>query len=82
MSNAKNENHRPRSETELILPLQPHRLGNWSRWLKMMTEVTGVVDWSALRCGTTILAGDLGAPPHIISVLLGHANIGGQLVAG
>ena len=27
------------------------------------------------------LAGDLGAPPHIVSVILGHSNVGGQLVA-
>jgi hypothetical protein len=28
------------------------------------------------------LAGDLGAPPHIVSIILGHSNVGGQLVAG
>ena len=28
------------------------------------------------------LAGDLGAPPHIVGVILGHSNVGGQLVAG
>jgi len=74
-----------RSETELIFTSATGtELGNWSRWLKMMTEVTGVVDWSAhaLRRTTATLAGDLGAPPHIISILLGHANIGGQLVSG
>ena len=26
--------------------------------------------------------GTLGAPPHIVSVILGHSNVGGQLVAG
>jgi hypothetical protein len=28
------------------------------------------------------MAGELGAPPHVISAMLGHANIGGQLIAG
>ena len=46
--------------------------------------MTGVSDWSAhaLRRTSATLAGDLGAPPHVISVLLGHSNVGGQLVAG
>ena len=59
-------------------------LGNWSRWLKKIEEVTGVSDWSAhaLRRTSATLAGDLGAPPHVISVMLGHSNVGGQLVAG
>jgi integrase len=43
-----------------------------------------VAGWSAhaLRRTTATLAGDLGAPPHIVSIILGHANVGGQLVAG
>ena len=46
-----------------------------------MTDVTG---WSehALRRTSATLAGDLGAPPHVINVMLGHSNVGGQLVAG
>ncbi len=35
-----------------------------------------------LRRTAATLAGDLGAPPHIVGVILGHSNIGGQLVAG
>ena len=46
--------------------------------------MTGVPGWSAhaLRRTSATLAGDLGAPPHVISVMLGHSNVGGQLVAG
>ena len=60
------------------------KLGNWDRWLKATTATTGITGWSAhaLRRTTATLAGDLGAPPHIVSVMLGHSNIGGQLVAG
>ena len=60
------------------------RLDNWDRWLKKNTKKSGVSRWSAhaLRRTTATLAGDLGAPPHVVSVILGHANLGGQLVAG
>ena len=45
--------------------------------------MTGVPGWSAhaLRRTSATLAGDLGAPPHATSVMLGHLNVGGQLVA-
>ena len=60
------------------------KLGNWDRWLKATTLKTGVAGWSAhaLRRTSATLAGDLGAPPHIVSIILGHSNVGGQLVAG
>lgn len=60
------------------------RLVNWDRWLKKMRGASGVEDWSAHAFRRTVatIAGNLGAPPHIISVILGHANVGGQLVAG
>ena len=60
------------------------KLGNWDRWLKATTAKTGITSWSAhaLRRTTATLAGDLGAPPHIVSVILGHSNVGGQLLAG
>lgn len=59
-------------------------LGNWDRWLKANALKTGVSGWSAhaLRRTTATLAGELGAPPHVVSVILGHTNVGGQLVAG
>jgi integrase len=60
------------------------KLDNWDRWLKANFKKSGVEGWSAhaLRRTTATLAGDLGAPPHVVSVILGHANLGGQLVAG
>lgn len=36
----------------------------------------------ALRRTAATIAGDLGAPPHVIAAMLGHSNIGGQLIAG
>ena len=72
-------------ETGLIFTsVSGTELGNWSRWLKKIAEVTGVPSWSAhaLRRTSATLAGDLRAPPHVISVMLGHSNVGGQLVAG
>jgi integrase len=59
-------------------------LDNWDRWLKSNAKKSGVSGWSAhaLRRTTATMAGDLGAPPHVVSVVLGHANLGGQLVAG
>jgi integrase len=60
------------------------KLGNWDRWLKLNAEKTGVTGWSAhaLRRTAATLAGEIGAPPHIVSVMLGHTNVGGQLIAG
>jgi integrase len=60
------------------------KLDNWDRWLKANTKKSGVSGWSAhaLRRTTATFAGDLGAPPHVVSVILGHTNLGGQLVAG
>jgi integrase len=59
------------------------RLQNWDRWLKSVSRETKVSGWSAhtLRRTAATLAADLGAEPHIISVLLGHKNVGGQLTA-
>jgi integrase len=60
------------------------KLQNWDRWSKAVTSVSGVNDWDrhALRRTTATMAGELGAPPHVISALLGHRNIGDQLTAG
>ena len=60
------------------------KLDNWDRWLKSKHMQSKVKDWSAhaLRRTTATLAGDLGAPPHVVSVILGHSNLGGQLIAG
>ena len=60
------------------------KLMHWDRWLKSKAVATGVTGWSAhaLRRTAATLAGELGAAPHVISVLLGHTNIGGELVSG
>lgn len=57
---------------------------NWSRWLRRHEKRCAVADWSAhaLRRTAATIAGDLGIPPHVISAMLGHTNIGGQLIAG
>ena len=57
---------------------------NWSRWLTANAKRSGVSGWSAhaLRRTAATVAGDLGAAPHVIASMLGHSNIGGQLVAG
>jgi integrase len=59
------------------------RLQNWDRWLKNVAQHTKVPGWSAhtLRRTAATLAADLGTEPHVISVLLGHRNVGGQLTA-
>ncbi|MCP4309481.1 MAG: integrase family protein [bacterium] len=60
------------------------RLQNWDRWSKALASTTGVSGWDrhALRRTTATMAGMAGAPPHVISALLGHRNIGDQLTAG
>jgi integrase len=60
------------------------RLVNWDRWLKRVFVASGTNDWSAhaLRRTAATLAGELGTPPHVVEVMLGHRNIGGQLHAG
>ena len=60
------------------------KLDNWDRWLKANFQKSGVERWSAhaLRRTTATLAGGAGAAPHVVSVILGHANLGGQLIAG
>jgi integrase len=60
------------------------KLQNWDRWLKLLSRKTGISGWSAhtLRRTAATLAADVGAEPHVISILLGHKNVGGQLTAG
>ena len=73
------------SETDLIfMSTSGTELVNWWRWFRKIIKVTGVPGWSAhaLRRTSATLAGDLAAPPQVISVMLGHSNVGGQLVAG
>ncbi len=59
-------------------------LQNWDRWQKAATKDIKVKDWDrhTLRRTCATIAGDMGAAPHVVSVLLGHRNIGDPLVAG
>ena len=49
---------------------------SWDRWLNILTMDTSVEGWSAhaLRRTTATIAGDLGAPPHVVSAMLGQAS--------
>jgi integrase len=59
-------------------------LGNWARWSRRIKRLTGLegVTPHTLRRTCATLAGEIGAPPHVISALLGHRSIGGNLIAG
>jgi integrase len=59
------------------------RLGNWTRWSAQLERRLGFeVTPHALRRTCATLAGDLGHPPHVVSALLGHRDIGGDLHDG
>src|ERR1700722_16797617 len=72
-----------RMEDPVFVGERGGKLQNWDRWLKIVARETKVSGWSAhtLRRTAATLAADLGAEPHVISVLLGHKNVGGQLTA-
>jgi integrase len=74
----------PEPLDRIFMTEQGGPLINWSRWLRANAKKSAVTGWSAhaLRRTTATIAGDLGAPPHVISAMLGHSNIGGQLIAG
>lgn len=85
------EDRRRRDHT--VVPLRPEdpvfvgergaRLQNWDRAIKRLSAAAWVTGWSAhtLRRTAATIAADLGAEPHVISVILGHKNVGGQLTA-
>jgi integrase len=52
------------------------KLDNWDRWSKRIFEQTGTSGWTRhdLRRTCATLAAELGAAPHVVSVLLGHKN--------
>jgi integrase len=56
---------------------------DWWRWSAQMDRRLGFdVTPHALRRTCATLAGNLGHPPHVVSALLGHATIGGDLHDG
>jgi integrase len=52
-------------------------LSNWDRITKALQQRSGTSGWHRhdLRRTIATLLGDLGYPPHIISIVLGHANV-------
>jgi integrase len=59
-------------------------LGNWDRNIKRLIAASGVEDWSAhaMRRTCSTAAGDLGAPPHVVSVILGHKTLATESPGG
>lgn len=53
------------------------RLSNWDRVTKALQDASGTSAWHRhdLRRTIATLLGDLGFPPHVISVVLGHTHI-------
>jgi integrase len=74
----------PAEPDELIFAREGRaRLANWSNWSAHMERRLGFdVTPHALRRTSATLAGDLGHPPHVVSALLGHREIGGDLHDG
>src|SRR5262245_45154746 len=60
------------------------KLDNWDRWSKMIYQQTGTSGWTRhdLRRTCATLAAELGAAPHIVSILLGHKNPGNNQLLG
>jgi integrase len=52
------------------------KLDNWDRWSKSIFNRTATSGWTRhdLRRTCATLAAELNAPPHIVSILLGHKN--------
>jgi integrase len=60
------------------------KLDNWDRWSKRIFEKTGTSGWTRhdLRRTCATLAAELGAAPHVVSVVLGHKNPEGNQLLG
>ena len=83
----------PRQAVSLLRQLYPDgrlmftgargaRLTNWPRWSARLENRLGFdLSPHSLRRTCATMAGDLGHPPHVVSALLGHRAIGGQLVS-
>lgn len=71
------------SATKVFTGNRGGNLVNWDRWVKLVSFKADVFNWSAhdLRRTVSTMVGDLGFAPHVGSVVLGHKNIGGQLLA-
>jgi integrase len=66
-----------KNESALVFPnARGGKLDNWDRWSKSIFKETTTSGWTRhdLRRTCATLAAELGAAPHIVSVLLGHKN--------
>jgi integrase len=62
----------------LVFPSERGRaLSNWDRETKRLYQLSNTSGWHRhdLRRSVATILGDLGFPPHVISVVLGHAHI-------
>jgi integrase len=62
----------------LIFPLKRGGiLSNWDRETKRLHRLSGTSGWHRhdLRRAVATLLGDIGFPPHVVSVVLGHTHI-------
>jgi integrase len=62
----------------LVFPSERGKaLSNWDRETKRLYRLSNTAGWHRhdLRRSVATLLGDLGFPPHVISVVLGHAHI-------
>jgi integrase len=67
-----------RSPNELVFPSERSKvLSNWDRETKRLYRLSNTSGWHRhdLRRTVATILGDLGFPPHVISVVLGHAHI-------
>lgn len=53
---------------------------NWDRWQKKFNQKSETSGWTRhdLRRTAATILGDLGFPPHIIEIVLGHSAVGGD----
>jgi integrase len=58
-------------------------LSNWDRETKRLQERSGTSGWHRhdLRRAVATMLGDMGFPPHVLSVVLGHAHIADGVTA-
>jgi integrase len=74
-----------KTRVELVFPnANGGKLDNWDRWSKSIFERTGTSGWTRhdLRRTCATLAAELGVPPHVISIMLGHKTPEGNHLLG
>jgi integrase len=67
-----------REPSELVFPSRRRGvLSNWDRETKRLHALSGTTGWHRhdLRRTVATMLGDLGAAPHVVSAVLGHAHI-------